>query len=62
MTDTEHKMAVRIPKELHKAAKVKATESEIALSEVVRRFLAFWVAGEIELPKSFEGDKPPKSK
>jgi predicted HicB family RNase H-like nuclease len=46
----DHKMTIRIPRELHKAAKVKAAESDVTLSEVVREFLRMWMAGQIELP------------
>ena len=54
----EHKMTIRIDKELHKAAKLKAVESEITLSEIIRDFLRLWVDGELDLSK---GRKPPKS-
>ncbi len=54
MTDTEHKMVVRIPRELHKAAKVKAIESDVTLSEAVRELLRLWVSGETELPTRIE--------
>jgi len=39
-----------MPKELHKAARIKAIEQDRALSDVVRQFLQLWVDGEIELP------------
>ena len=54
MTDTDHKMAVRIPRELHKAAKVKAAQSDVTLSESVRELLRLWVAGKVELPTKEE--------
>ena len=46
---TEHKMTIRVPKELHKAARMKALESDVTLSEAIREFLRRWVKGEIEL-------------
>jgi predicted HicB family RNase H-like nuclease len=58
MKVTEHRMTIRIPKELHKAAKIKSAESEVGLSEAVRKLLTLWIEGTIELPK---GEKPPKS-
>ena len=54
----EHKMTIRIEKDLHKAAKLKAVESEVTLSEVMREFLRLWVEDEIELRQE---DEPPKS-
>ena len=55
-------MTIRIPKELHKAAKVKAVELDIKLSEVVRELLGLWVADQIELPDhpEAEGDQSEK--
>jgi len=58
MANLEHKMTVRIPRELHKAAKVKAVQSDVTLSEAVREFLRLWVAGEIELPAHTEEEQP----
>ena len=53
---SEHKMAIRLPRELHKAARLKAVESDVTLSDVVREFLRLWVEGQIELPKK---EQPP---
>ena len=50
MTDLIHQTALRISKELHKAAKVKAAESDVTLSEAMRELLRLWVAGDVELP------------
>lgn len=47
---TEHKMTLRIPAKLHKAAKVKATQTDVTLSEVVRQLLGLWVSGEVTIP------------
>ena len=49
----DHKLTVRIPKAVHIAVRVKALQEEILLSEVVRRLLQKWVAGEVVL------DEPP---
>ena len=46
----EHKTTTRMPKQLHKAARIKAIECDISLSEAIRRFLVAWVTGETELP------------
>jgi hypothetical protein len=50
MTD-DHKMTIRLPKELHKAVKIKAIESDITLSEAIRKLLGGWVSGKVELPE-----------
>ena len=50
MAGSTHQTAIRIPKELHKAAKMKAIESDVTLSEAIRELLRMWVAGEVELP------------
>ena len=50
MTETYHKTTMRIPQDLHKAARIKAIETNTTLSDVVREFLRLWVAGELELP------------
>ena len=54
MTDSTHQTAIRIPKELHRAARMKAIESDVTLSEAIRELLRLWVAGEIELPTKEE--------
>ena len=57
MTELEHKTTIRIPKELLKAARVKALEAEVPLSKVMRELLTLWVSGEIELPKREEPEQ-----
>ena len=52
--DTDHKTTIRMPKDLNKAARIKAIETDTTLSDVVREFLALWVAGKIELPAQGE--------
>ena len=42
--------------DLHKAARIKAIETNTTLSDVVREFLRLWVAGELELPTFTEED------
>lgn len=51
-----HQMSLRIPKSDHLAARIKALQDGIELSEVVRRLLALWVAGAVVLEKP---DKKP---
>lgn len=46
----ESRMMTRLPNELHKAARIKAIEENEHLSEIVRRLLQAWVAGEIPTP------------
>ncbi len=60
MSDSDHKMTLRIPRELHKAARLKAVESDMTLSDAVREFLRLWVAGQVELPPrpKIEEEKP----
>ena len=41
-----------VPPALKKEARVMAIRSGVSLSEAVRRFLAAWVAGDVELPDS----------
>jgi len=60
MTDSEHKMTIRIPRELHKAAKIKAVESEIDLSKVIRELLSLWVVGQIKIPDHPKGEQQEK--
>jgi predicted HicB family RNase H-like nuclease len=57
---TDHKMTIRIPKELHKAARMKALELDVTLSEAVREFLRLWVAGDVELLPAQEETPPPE--
>ena len=59
MANSEHKTTIRMPKELHKAARVKVIESDAdSLSEVVRELLRLWLAGEIDLPSHIEEEQP----
>lgn len=53
MSELRHQMNLRIPKSVHLAARVKALQAGIDLSEVVRRLLQKWVAGEVVI------DEPP---
>jgi hypothetical protein len=50
----------RLPKALLKSAHQKAAREDLALAQVIRRFLRAWVAGEIETPAytEFEGETP----
>ncbi len=61
----EHKMMVRIPEKLHKAARIKAVSDDMPLSGVVRDLLAGWVSGSITLPQPTEtkpAEKPKRGK
>lgn len=49
----DHKTTIRLPRSEHTAARIKAVQANIALSEVIRRLLALWVAGKVVL------DEPP---
>jgi Arc/MetJ-type ribon-helix-helix transcriptional regulator len=58
MADSEHKTTIRIPKELHKAARVKVIESDAeSLSRVIRELLKLWIEGEIDLPTRVEEEQ-----
>jgi hypothetical protein len=50
----------RLPSELFEAAMQKAEREDLALAQVLRRFVRAWVAGEIETPShtEFEGEIP----
>jgi predicted HicB family RNase H-like nuclease len=54
MADSTRQTAIRIPKELHRAAKMKAIELDITLSEAMRKLLGMWVEGKVELPAKEE--------
>lgn len=49
----DHKTTIRLPHDEHTAARIKAVQANISLSEVIRRLLALWVAGKVSI------DKPP---
>lgn len=53
----DHKMTVRIPREIHKAAKLKAIEADVTLSEAVRELMRLWADGQIELPTQTKGEE-----
>lgn len=57
MTELDHKTTLRISKELLKAARIKAIEEEVHLSEAIRAFLRAWTEDEIELPEVKEIDE-----
>jgi hypothetical protein len=56
MTEEYHKTTIRMPLDLHKAARIKAIETNTTVSDVVRECLRLWVAGELELPVHPEED------
>lgn len=49
MKEQRHQMSLRISKTVHLAARVKALQEGLDLSEVVRRLLALWVAGKVNI-------------
>ena len=51
-TITEHKMSIRIPKELHKTVKIKAAQIGRPISAIVRELLEKWL--EDDPPESEE--------
>lgn len=55
----ENKLTVRIPKGDHVAARVKCLRDGVQLSEVVRRLLALWVAGQVMLEEPPPAAGPP---
>jgi hypothetical protein len=57
MTESHHRTTIRMTKNLHKAARIKALEMDTTLSDVVREFLTLWVAGELELPTQTEEER-----
>ncbi len=46
--DTAYRL--RLPSQLLKEAHEKADSEDLALAQVMRRFLSAWIAGEIDLP------------
>ena len=60
MTELDYRTTIRIPKELHKAARLKALELDITFSEAIRELLGMWVQGKIELPTRPKENEPPK--
>lgn len=58
MKEQRHQMSIRISKDVHRAARVKALQEGLDLSEAVRRLLALWVAGEVLLDQS-PPEEPP---
>jgi len=47
MTDTQ-KLTIVIPKEVHRAAKIKAATVDVSVSGVIRELLKRWVSGELK--------------
>lgn len=47
MDSEEARLTVRVPRELHVAAKAKAEAEDLTISQVVRWFLRAWVQDEI---------------
>ena len=49
MKPTEHKTTVRMPRSLHKAARMRALEEDTTLSDVIRELVRLWLDNKIEL-------------
>lgn len=43
----ETRLTIRLPKELHDAAKEKADANDVTLSQVIRWYLRAWSQGEV---------------
>ena len=56
----DHKTTLRVPLDLHKAARIKAIEMDTNLSEILREFLRLWVADEISLDARSENESKTK--
>jgi hypothetical protein len=56
MDDKDKSYRFRLSTELFEMAQEKAKREDLALAQVLRRFLRAWTAGLIELPASTEGD------
>jgi plasmid stability protein len=54
MAKEEPRIVVIVPPELRKRVKIKAAQEETTVSDAVRRFLAAWVSGDMEVPDEFE--------
>lgn len=54
MGKDEVKLTIRLPRELHEAAKAKAQADDITLSQAIRWYLRAWVQDELspKLPRS----------
>jgi len=54
MSKDEVRMTIRVPRELHEAAKAKAAAEDVTISQLVRWYLRAWVQGETSriLPRS----------
>jgi hypothetical protein len=45
----EVRLTIRVPKDLHQAAKGKAADDDVTLSHVVRWYLRAWIEGKAPL-------------
>lgn len=52
----QQKLTVEVPRELHRAAKVKAAQEGRSLADVIRELLTGWAHG-----KPAEGNKPKRA-
>ena len=57
--EQDHKTLIRLPKELHTEARIKALREGRSLSAVIRELLTEWLSEE---EKKKPAEKPPKRK
>ena len=53
-TDKNTKYQIRLPLNLYTTAREKADKEDIALAQVIRRFLRRWTAGDLPTSELFE--------
>ncbi len=53
-TDKNTKYQIRLPRHLYTTARKKADQEDIALAQVIRRFLRRWTEGELPTSELFE--------
>ncbi len=56
------KYQIRLPLDLYTTAREKADQEDIALAQVLRRFLRRWTAGDLPTSELFEEEKGRKSR
>ena len=59
MSKDEVRLTVRVPRELHEAAKAQALADDVTLSQAIRWYLRAWVQGEVvpTPPRSRTGEE-----
>lgn len=46
----EKRITVKVPGDLHKLARIKATQEGVSLSDLVRAWLQLWLNGDLPSP------------